>query len=102
MNRGETPTLTIEIDQDGLDLTTAKAIRVTFLQNGSEKLTKETDAITVKNATTLVVKLSQTETLALSEGTVFIQAKVKLASDDVVVTDIIKQQIGEDIDGKEI
>ncbi|MSS19896.1 hypothetical protein [Pseudoramibacter porci] len=93
MNRGETPTLTIEIDQDGLDLTKAKAIRVTFLQNSTEKTTKELDAISVRNASTLAVKLSQAETLALSEGTVFIQAKIKMDSDNVLVTDIVKQRI---------
>ena len=93
MNRGETPTLTIKIDQDGLDLTKAKAIRVTFLQNGTEKTTKELDAISVRNASTLAVKLSQAETLALSEGTVFIQAKIKMDSDNVLVTYIVKQRI---------
>ena len=70
--RGTTPTLTLTFTEQGLDLTAADQIYVTFEYKG-QKLTKSTTELTVGEKT-ISVYFSQAETLAFPEGYVDIQA----------------------------
>lgn len=69
--RGVTPTFILTFDEDGLDLTTARNVYVTF-DNGAI-ITKTGDALSVA-AKQIEVYLSQADTLALARGAVKIQA----------------------------
>lgn len=69
--RGTTPTLTLTFTDQGLDLTAADKVYVTF-DFGGEQLTKESEDLTI-GAKTIGVHLTQAETLAFPEGSVDIQ-----------------------------
>lgn len=69
--RGTTPTITFEIDDDNLDLTQAKNVYVT-IQNGSNKLTKTGEDLTI-GSKTVAVTLTQRETLGFSNGKIEVQ-----------------------------
>ena len=70
--RGTTPTFTLTFTEQGLDLTTAENVYVTFEQFG-KTLTKTGESLTV-SAKQIEVYLSQAETLAFSTGDIEIQA----------------------------
>lgn len=70
--RGTTPTLTLTFTEKGLDLTTATNVYVTF-KYGSQLMTKTGDALNISEKQ-ITVTLSQPETLAFPEGSIYIQA----------------------------
>ena len=70
--RGTTPNFILTFTEQGLDLTTAENIYVTFEQFG-KVLTKTGESLTV-SAKQIEVYLSQAETLAFSTGDIEIQA----------------------------
>lgn len=70
--RGTTPTLTLTFTEQGLDLTAADDVYVTFEYNGTP-LTKSGSDLTVGEKT-IAVHFTQAETLAFPEGTIDIQA----------------------------
>ena len=66
MVRATTPTLTLTINDESVDLTAARNVYVTLEQNNTT-LTKTGEELDVE-ARVVKVWLSQTESLALSEG----------------------------------
>ena len=70
--RGTTPTFTLTFTEQGLDLTTANKVYVTFEQFG-KTLTKKGDDLTVSEKQ-IEVYLAQAETLAFAVGDIEIQA----------------------------
>ena len=67
MIRATTPTFVLTIRSDTLDLSQADKIYVTFSQ-GSKKITKSDNDISLDPPRTVSVWLTQEESLALSEG----------------------------------
>ena len=72
MIRATTPTFIFTIKSDTLDLTQAESIYVTFSQ-GSKKITKDGEDVTIDGTKTVSVWLTQEESLALSEGEMEVQ-----------------------------
>lgn len=92
--RATTPTFVCTFEDDGLDLTTANNVFVTFEQK-TKSLTKSGDGIEVE-AKKITIYLDQEETLRFSEGKVEVQANWTMANgrracSDVVSIDLSKQ-----------
>lgn len=92
--RGTTPTFTLTFTEQGLDLTAAANVYVTFTQ-GIKTITK-TGADLEVGEKTIAVYLSQAETLMFSVGKVEIQANWTTqagnrAASDIVEYDFTKQ-----------
>ena len=110
MRRGATPTITLNVVD--FDLTPATHIWVTFDQNGTQVVREwekypddptDNDGIMVSGQT-IIVKLSQEETLGFSEGQVKVQVKIKqddfdesTTRDTVTVTVVEKLKVREGI-----
>lgn len=73
--RGTTPTITLTLDDETIDLTLASAVYVTFSKKGLT-VTKTGEDLTVA-AQTVEVALSQTETLEFERGPVKVQLNWK-------------------------
>lgn len=89
--RGVTPTFILTFEDDGLDLTTAKNVYVTF-DNGAV-ITKTSDEISVA-ARQIEVYLTQAETLALSRGAVKIQVNWTFDDGSRAASDIVPYTFG--------
>ena len=70
--RATTPTFTLTFDEQGLDLTQAENVYVTF-SSGGKKVTKTGEDLIV-TTNTISVFLSQADTLEWRDGEVLIQA----------------------------
>lgn len=89
--RGVTPTFILTFDEDGLDLTTARNVYVTF-ENGAV-ITKTGDALSVA-ARQIEVFLTQADTLALARGAVKIQANWTFDDETRAASDIVSYVFG--------
>ena len=92
--RGTTPTFTLTFDKQGLDLTEAANVYVTFEVN-NYSLTKTGEDLTVE-AKKIIVYLNQAETLRFTDKVVEIQANWTAsdgsrAASEVKTYDISKQ-----------
>lgn len=112
MRQGSTPTITLNIGIGDYDLSFATHIWVTFDQNGTQIVRKwerypesadSNDGISVVGQS-IIVKLSQAETLGFNVGSVEVQVKLKqddfdetTLRDSVAVTDIKKLKVTEGI-----
>lgn len=76
--RATTPTFICTFDEDGLDLTTAHNVYVTFEQR-TKSLTKSGDDIEVEPKQ-ITIYLNQAETLEFSEGKIEVQANWTMAN----------------------
>ena len=97
--RATTPTFTLTFDEQGLDLTQAENVYVTF-SSGGKKVTKTGEDLTVTE-NTISVYLSQEDTIGWRKGEVLIQANWTLsdgqyrASSDIVRCDVSNQLLDE-------
>lgn len=64
MTRGTTPTYTLTLDDDSIDLGLAASVYATFSQSGGKRITKTGDDLDV-DGHTVSVYLTQEETLSL-------------------------------------
>lgn len=92
--RATTPTFICTFEEDGLDLTTANNVYVTFEQK-SKSLTKSGNDIEIEPKQ-ITVYLNQIETLRFNEGAVEVQANWTMANgrracSEVVSVDLSKQ-----------
>lgn len=84
--RGTTPTITLTIDDETIDLTQATNVYVTFSRRGNIVTKTGTDLTIDEN--TIEVTLSQAETLAFSDGPVDVQANWTYAGGARCATEI--------------
>lgn len=84
--RGTTPTITLTIDDETIDLTQATNVYVTFSRRGNT-VTKTGADLTI-DENTIEVTLSQAETLAFSDGPVEVQANWTYAGGARCATEI--------------
>lgn len=95
--RGTTPTFTCTFKEDGLDLTTAHNVYVTFKSaNALNSLTKSGSSLVVEPKS-IAVYLSQKETLGFGVGDVEIQANWTTASGDRAASDIVTYTISKQL-----
>ena len=87
MYRGTTPTLRFTLPQ-ALDTTHIAALWVTLAQGGAPIVDRDLDNVTLDGHTVLL-RLTQPETLLLAEGKVEIQLAVKTTDDLVYRSKII-------------
>lgn len=98
MIRGTTPRLVFAFDYT-IDF--IKALRITFMQNGENKVEKKEQDVTLED-NKITVKLSQEDTLAFSENEIVeVQLKVLTTEGDVLATDKYKLRV-QDILNEEI
>ena len=90
MYRGTTPTVQININS-GEDLTLYKSIYVTFKQMPSVLIEKTKEEIEV-NSDSIVVHLSQEDTLKFNPGTVMIQLRAVDDNGIAIASDIVTIQ----------
>lgn len=86
MFRGTTPTNVFNVD---LDLTNAEVIYITYKQQNKVVFEKEKSDITVTE-NSLTVKLTQEETLKLTEREVEIQIRARFSDGTALASNIIK------------
>lgn len=86
MYRGTTPTNIFNVD---IDLTNAEVIYITYKQQNKVVIEKTKDDITVTTET-LTVKLTQDETLKLTEREVEIQIRARFSDGTALASNIIK------------
>lgn len=86
MFRGTTPTNVFNVD---VDLTNAEVIYITYKQQNKVVFEKTKDDITA-TAQTLTVKLTQEETLKLTEREVEIQIRARFSDGTALASNIIK------------
>lgn len=86
MFRGTTPTNVFNVD---VDLTNAEVIYITYKQQNKVVFEKEKSDITVTE-TALTVKLTQEETLKLTEREVEIQIRARFSDGTALASNIIK------------
>lgn len=89
MKRGTTPTITINIPYDAVDVA---ACWVTFTQGGTEVMTKtlESEGVTLTDGA-ITIELTQTETLAFEASglqQVKMQVRIKTTDGKAVASDI--------------
>lgn len=84
--RGVTATFTLTIDDETIDLTQAANVYVTFSRRG-KTITKSGDDLTV-GAQTIMVGLTQAESLAFPEGAAEVQANWTYANGSRCATDV--------------
>lgn len=86
MFRGTTPTNVFNVD---VDLTNAEVIYITYKQQNKVVFEKEKSDITVTE-NSLTVKLTQEETLKLTEREVEIQIRARFSDGTALASNIIK------------
>ena len=86
MFRGTTPTNVFNVD---VDLTNAEVIYITYKQQNKVVFEKTKDDITVTE-NSLTVKLTQEETLKLTEREVEIQIRARFSDGTALASNIIK------------
>lgn len=86
MFRGTTPTNIFNVD---IDLTNAEVIYITYKQQNKVVIEKTKDDITATTET-LTVKLTQDETLKLTEREVEIQIRARFSDGTALASNIIK------------
>ena len=84
--RGTTPTFTLTFTEQGLDLTRANNVYVTF-ERGGRNLTKSGSNLVIQEKS-IQVYLDQRETLQFTEGQVEIQVNWTGANGNRVASDI--------------
>ena len=89
--RATTPTFLLQFDQQGLDLTTANNVYVTF-KSGNKTLTKTGGDLAV-SAQSIGVYLNQTETIVWRTGKVEIQANWTSGSGSRAASEIVYYDI---------
>lgn len=85
MLRGTTPTHTFQVDTD---LTTASVIYITYDQDEKPVVEKTGSDITATSST-LVVTLSQAETLRFRDGRVRIQIRARFPDGSAIASNVI-------------
>lgn len=99
MTRGSTPTHTFTLPYS---VDTAKSLRITYSQGDLVKVSKEKSDCEIES-NKVIVKLSQGETLGFFSGMdAEVQLKLLLADDTVVISNICKFYVSEDLDGEVI
>lgn len=91
MIRGTTPLNIFNVD---VDLTTAEVIYITYKQNNNVVIEKSIEDIAVTDKT-LTVRLTQEETLKLTERAVEIQIRARFADGTAIASNIIKTTASE-------
>lgn len=91
MRRGTTPILRLKLK--GVELTALNNIYVTMAQ-GSKKLTKSADSITI-DGDYIKVKLTERETLAFSPAPAKVQLRATTTSGDVIASSEAVVNIGD-------
>lgn len=86
MYRGTTP---INIFRTDVDLTNASVLFITYKQNGKVILEKSIDEVSIKR-NSVIVYLSQKETLLFKEGIVTIQIRVRFFDGSTIASDLIR------------
>ena len=90
-----TPTFTLTFTQDGLDLTQARNVYVTF-RSGDTLMTKTGEDLTVDEKS-IGVYLSQEETAKFRVGYVEIQANWTTAPDNRAASNVVRYPISEQL-----
>lgn len=98
MHRGTTPTNIFRTD---VDLTNASVLFITYKQNGKVVLEKSIDDVAIEKDT-IMVRLSQRETLLFSEGIVTIQIRAKFQDGSVIASSLIRTNAREILKEDEI
>lgn len=99
MTRGSTPTHTFTLPYS---VDTAKSLRITYSQGDLVKVSKQKSDCEIES-NKVIVKLSQKETLGFFSGMdAEVQLKILLADDTVVISNICKFYVSEDLDGEVI
>lgn len=86
MYRGTTP---INIFRTDVDLTNASVLFITYKQHDKDILEKSIDDVVIEKDT-IMVRLSQRETLLFSEGIVTIQIRAKFPDGSVIASSLIR------------
>lgn len=86
MYRGTTP---INIFRTDVDLTNASVLFITYKQHDKDILEKSIDDVVIEKDT-IMVRLSQRETLLFSEGIVTIQIRAKFPDGSVIASNLIR------------
>ena len=102
MYQGTTPTFTLTLPED-VDLTNATNIRVTFAKRGGKIITEKSGQDLGVDVNVISVFLTQEETLAFPDGTVYIQVNwlyedggyTKRAASDIAQTVFRKNLVNE-------
>lgn len=85
--RGTTPTITITVKNDDIDLSTIEQVWIYVSQQNKVKIDKDIDDVTIDTGEkTITVKLTQEDTLALRAGDSFFQMRVLLSDDTALAT----------------
>lgn len=100
--RGQTPTLTFQIDYDEIDLTAVDRIEVTMRQRYGKKYTKAAQDITGITQNTFDVHLSEDETMAMCPGELRVQAYFRLTDGNKIGTDIVLLNVGDKEKGEKM
>lgn len=86
MYRGTTPTNVFRTDAD---LTKASVLFVSYMQNGKVVLEKSLSEVSIQKDT-IVVNLTQTETLLFQEGIITIQIRAKFPDGSSIASNLIR------------
>lgn len=98
MYRGTTP---INIFRTDVDLTNASVLFITYKQHDKDILEKSIDDVVIEKDT-IMVRLSQRETLLFSEGIVTIQIRAKFPDGSVIASSLIRTNAREILKEDEI
>lgn len=85
--RGTTPTITITVTNENIDLSDVTQVWIYVSQQNKPKIDKDIDDVTIDTEEkTITVKLTQADTLALRAGDSYFQMRVLLSDDTALAT----------------
>ncbi len=93
--RATTPTFICTFDDEGLDLTTAHNVYVTFEQ-ASKSITKSGEDIEIEPKQ-ITIYLNQAETLRFNEGKIEVQANWTMANGRRACSDVVNVELSKQL-----